>query len=99
MRIPEKLKVGGKVYSVVITNNLAGGRANRSAEIDYFAQEIRLTERTADGMRVDFLHEMVHAILDFLGYVDHDEKEVDELANTMYMVIADNPNLFCDMEG
>ncbi len=99
MRITEKLKVGGKVYAVVVTNNLAGGRANRSAEIDYLAQEIRLTERTADGMRVDFFHEMIHAILDFLGYVEHDEKEVDELANTLYMVIADNPELFCDKEG
>lgn len=99
MRIPEKLKVGGKVYAVVVTNNLAGGRANRSAEIDYLAQEIRLTERTAAGMRVDFFHEMIHAILDFLGYVEHDEKEVDELANTLYMVIADNPELFCDKEG
>ena len=28
------------------------------------------------------------------GYTEHDEKQVDELANALYMVIQDNKSLF-----
>ncbi len=45
-------------------------------------------------MEGDFLHEMIHAIYDFLGYSEHDEKKIDELANALHMVIKDNPEMF-----
>ena len=45
-------------------------------------------------MKADFVHEMVHGILDHLGYSDHDEKKVDEMAKALYMVFEDNPNMF-----
>ena len=45
-------------------------------------------------MEADFLHEMIHGMLDFLGYKEHDEKRVDELANVLHMVILDNPEIF-----
>lgn len=45
-------------------------------------------------MEADFLHEMLHGIFDHLGYVNHDEKKIDELANALYMVIQDNPEVF-----
>ena len=40
------------------------------------------------------IHEMIHGMLDFLGYCEHDEKKVDELANVLHMVILDNPEIF-----
>lgn len=33
-----------------------------------------------------------------LGYRDHDEKRVDELANALHSVIVDNPDVFAPAE-
>lgn len=94
MNIPKQIKIGGKVYKVEITEKLDLGR-NYSAECVYSDLVIRVIPTMAkDKMECDFLHEMFHAIHDFLGYTEHDEKKIDELANTLYMVIKDNPNMF-----
>lgn len=45
-------------------------------------------------MEADLLHEMLHGVFEFLGYKNHDEKRIDELANALHMVILDNPELF-----
>ena len=45
-------------------------------------------------MENDFIHEMLHGIYSFLGYCEHDEKKIDELASALYMVIKDNPEMF-----
>ena len=46
----------------------------------------------------DILHEMIHGMLDHLGYTEHDEKKVDELANVLHMVILDNPAVFAPVK-
>lgn len=94
MKIPEKIKIGGKTYAVEITDNLMLGRASYTAEVDYFNLKIRILPNAKEKMEADFLHETVHAILDFLGYREHDEKHVDEMAQALYMVIQDNPEIF-----
>ena len=94
MNIPNKIKIGGKTYNVIKTKNIDLGNTYYSAEIDYRNLEIRICPNNKEKMEVDFLHEMFHGILDFLGYSEHDEKHVDELANTLYMVIKDNPKMF-----
>ena len=95
MKIPKQLKVGGKTYMVEQTSNLKLGEYNCSGEIDYKDLEIRILPTVIDRMEASFIHEMVHAIYDHLGYKEHDEKEVDELANALHMVIKDNPQVFC----
>lgn len=94
MTIPKKIKIGGKTYRVEITNKLDLGSSNMSAEIDYCSLTIRVTPQAKEKMESDFLHEVVHGVLDFLGYRNHDEKKVDELAQALYMVIKDNPGMF-----
>lgn len=94
MNIPKKIKIGGKVYEVEITDKLFLGNANVSAEIMYNDLVIRVSPQAQGKMEADFLHELIHAIFDHLGYRDHDEKRVDELAQALYMVIVDNPDLF-----
>lgn len=49
-------------------------------------------------MEADFLHEMIYSMLDHLGYTEHDEKKVDELANVLHMVILDNPAVFAPVK-
>ena len=65
-----------------------------SGEIVYPDLVIRICPSAKGKMEVDFLHEMLHGIFSHLGYVDHDEKKIDELANALYMVIQDNPQMF-----
>ena len=99
MNIPKKLKIGGKVYTVEITDKLFLGNANVSAEIMYNDLVIRVSPQAQGKMEADFLHELIHGILDHLGYRDHDEKRVDELAQALYMVIVDNPDVFDSHES
>lgn len=94
MKIPEKVKIGGKTYTVKITDNISLGRVGYSAEIDYAALEIRILPCAKEKMEADFLHEVMHGIFSFLGYGEHDEKHIDELAQSLYMVIQDNPDAF-----
>lgn len=94
MKIPEKIKIGGKVYSVEITNKLDLGNVNYSGEIVYNDLIIRICPQAQGKMEADFVHEMMHGIFDHLGYTEHDEKKIDELANALHMVITDNPEIF-----
>lgn len=94
MTIPGKVKIGGKKYRIKITDNLELGSAYCSAEINYLDCEIRIRPASEDKMKSDFLHEVIHGVYDFLGYKNHNEKKIDELANALYMVIQDNPSVF-----
>lgn len=94
MNIPERLKIGGKTYDVELTDKLYLGAANYNGEILYQDLVIRIAPGAKQKMETTFIHEMMHGILDFLGYTDHDEKKVDELANALHMVITDNPDVF-----
>jgi len=89
MTIPEKLKIGAKVYGVEITNKLDLGNVNYSGEISYTDLVIRICPNAQAKMEADFLHEMIHGMLDHLGYTEHDEKKVDELAGMLEDI---NPN-------
>lgn len=94
MNIPQSVKIGGKVYRVEITDKLTLGKVNVTAEIDYTELVIRVHPNARGKMEADFWHELVHGILDHLGYRNHNEKKVDEMANALYMVIRDNPKMF-----
>lgn len=93
MEIPKNLKIGGKVYTVDITDNLTLGSANCTGEIIYDDLIIRIRPAAKARMESTFIHEMIHGIFDHLGYCEQDEKSVDELANALYAVIVDNPEL------
>lgn len=94
MKIPEKVKVGGKTYQVEITNKLDLGNINYSGEVNYNDLVIRICPQAQQKMEADFLHELCHAIYWHLGYSEQDEKKIEELASALYMVIQDNPELF-----
>lgn len=94
MKIPDHLKIGGFNYKVEITDNISIGY-QYTGEIDYRKQIISLRPNSSESyMERTLIHEMCHAIYDFLGYDVHDEKKIDELANALHMVIKDNPEVF-----
>lgn len=94
MQIPKQIKVGGVIFTVEQTDKLNLGSANYSGEIDWVNSVIRIVPASKGMMESSFLHEVIHAICSHLGYRDHDEKKIDELANALYMVIQDNPEIF-----
>lgn len=94
MNIPKSIKIGGVTYAVEITDKLNLGNVNYSGEIDYVNLVIRVAPNAPQKQEVDLVHELLHGIADHLGYSDHDEKKIDELAHALYMVVQDNPELF-----
>ena len=94
MNIPNKLKIGGFEYDVEFTENFKLGQLNVSAEIDYKELKIRICEAAQKKQEHDFLHEMFHAIYDFIGITEHDEQHIDALASALHAIITDNPKMF-----
>lgn len=91
MKIPKKLKVGGVVYNVNITDKLTLGHQ--------FSGEILRSDRVINirpimGKEETFIHEMVHAILYMGGYIDHDEQMVEAISQGLWAVITDNKEMF-----
>ena len=98
MNIPDKVKVGGKTYTINLTEKLYTGRLNSSAEILYSDLVINISNNAKEKMEADFLHELTHAINNFMGLDNDKEEEVDRLANALHMVIKDNPEIFGNKE-
>jgi hypothetical protein len=95
MTIPDKVKIGGITYTV--ENNaefMHIGTAGYTAEIRYSDAVIRITNQNEQVQQRDFLHEIIHGIYHDLGYDNHDEKKIDELAGALYQLIVDNPEIF-----
>ena len=99
MKIPDKLKIGGKTYKVEITDKLDSGNIGCTGEICYRDLIIRICPTAPERMEADFIHEMLHGVFDHLGYTEHDEKKIDELANALYIIIQDNPEIFKNYGG
>ncbi|KAF5051093.1 hypothetical protein DSECCO2_422530 [anaerobic digester metagenome] len=95
MKIPDKIKIGGLIYTVMETENITLGM-NYNAEILYGSLRINLRSMAKGQKERTFLHEVIHGIYDNLGYINHDEKKIDELASALYALIIDNPDMFCD---
>ena len=93
MRIPKKVKIGGLTYKVETTERLTLG-CDYSAEILYDRLLIHISPQAKERMEADFWHEVVHGIYHRLGYREHDEKHIEELAQSIYAFIKDNPQVF-----
>ena len=94
LNIPSSVKIGGKVYSIEITDKLFLGAAGHSAEIQYSDLVIRVCPQARQKMEADLLHEIVHGLFSHMGLYDHDEEQVERLAAALYMLICDNPEMF-----
>lgn len=92
MNIPENVKIGGLVYNIEFSNDMS---SDYSAQIEYENLTIKLRPNmNPQKQKRDFLHELIHGIWAELGYSNHDEKQVDELAGALYALIVNNPDLF-----
>jgi len=94
MKIPNKVKIGGVTYDVIITKNVDKSDKNIDGLIIYDKQEIIIEEGLPKeyGEQI-FLHEILHRIFEFLD-LDNNEEIIRPLSTALYMVIKDNPEIF-----
>lgn len=99
MKIPEKVKIGAKIYTVTKTEHLYMGAQHYGGEIIYTDLKINIRSNLPHSLQEHyFLHELIHGIGDHLGYTEQDEKFVDSVASALHMVITDNPEIFAKEE-
>lgn len=96
MKIPEKLRIGGVDYAVKREERIISeeGRA-LVGQINYDQSLIRIEPAVQDaqGQCRTLLHEVLHG-LEHHFKLDLEEDEIDSLANGLYMVVMDNPEIF-----
>ena len=100
--IPEKIKIGGIVYSVrVSSETLVLDGKECSGIIDYDNAIIKINNnRSEQKMLQTFWHEVFHGIIRERNFCPKDVDEetlVDEMAIALHQIIIDNPNLFINM--
>ena len=93
MKIPEKIKIGGLTYAVTETDKLTLGQ-DFIGETLFHDLKINLRPVAEGQKERALIHEIVHCIYDNLGYIEHDEKVIDEIAGAFYALIKDNPEMF-----
>lgn len=62
-------------------------------QIDYAEQKIKIDKNISEDMKKETLiHEILHGILEKLGYqeLNEEEQKVHSIASTMYLVLKEN---------
>lgn len=97
MKIPEYVRIGGIKYEVKYEKRLNNGTSLAYGHIDYDRAIIRLAPdlQSEQGECQTLLHEILHGISKHFELdIESDEYTIDALARGLYMVIADNPEMF-----
>ncbi len=91
MKVPEKVKVGAMVYSVLIIPNMHAER-ELFGEVVYGQQIIKIAGDVNEARQFNvFLHELTHAILFESGdMTNQDEAYVRRFSNMLTQVVLDN---------
>lgn len=97
MNIPKKIKIGWKEYEIEQVDEkgqLIVDAGTCYGEIEYDDQVIRLNKNYGDEQKkATLIHEILHGISNMYT-LDMTEDLVTKLANALYIVMKDNPNLF-----
>lgn len=94
MKIPEKVKILYKEYSVSEIDNLHNEYGDLYGEIRYLPEKISLNAISSNEQKkATLIHEIVHG-MDEMYNIGLKEKQVEKLGNAFYMLIQDNPQLF-----
>lgn len=94
MKIPGKIKVLYKEYTVEETVNLHDNGGDLYGQIHYLPEKIFLNvDAREEQKKSTLLHELIH-VMDEIYSIGLKEKQVKKLGNAFYMLQKDNPELF-----
>ena len=97
LNIPKTLKIGWRNYTINQSEHKAGNNGgDLYGQIEYEKRQIYLYDKIdADEKSVTVLHEVLHGIFYNMGNaLREDENFVTALAENLYQVIKDNPEMF-----
>lgn len=96
MNIPDKVKIGWKDYKIEHASSeskLTVESGTCYGEIDYNEQIIRLNDKYSEEQKqCTLVHEVLHGISD-MYQLNMPEGLVARLADAIYTVVKDNPNM------
>lgn len=100
--IPETVKIGGTEYEVNIVP-LIRDTLNPVGRLSADASLIEIVEAESESfMKQTFLHELIHGLHYQMGYNGdpdiENERYVDAMANALYALLVDNPEIFTTKE-
>lgn len=90
----QKLKILGKTFEILRADTFY--KKHAWGEIDYLNQTIEIENSLSeDKFKETLLHEILHAILESLGFdeLNEDEHLIQCLANSLHQVLKENNNL------
>ena len=92
IKIADSVRIGAIDYSVVDADIvIIEDKCNYIGSIDYDNTQINLRCDINEQRREEtFFHELMHGIFVEAGYLDHEEKLVDNLSKVLYQVMKDN---------
>ncbi|APM40489.1 hypothetical protein BS101_18015 [Clostridium kluyveri] len=93
MNIPDKIKIGGMIFSVALIDNLMrdGSSSGRSCGN---SQEIQIDKSASHQYKeTTFIHEVLHQI-NFVYNIGLEHKQIYDLETAIYALVKDNPRVF-----
>jgi len=100
MKIPKKLKIGGRVINVVFDKELTNredvtGSAHYRYEKMFIQPSVEGKPRSEDDIAITFVHELLHFIATYIAEKKlHEEKCLTRLSEALYQVLKDNKLYF-----
>jgi hypothetical protein len=99
VNIPEKVKIGWREYQVAQEEhrNADDGKNDLWGEINYDRNKIYIYDKQPEEVKpVTLLHEIVHGIFYLSGHSEWRDNEdlVNCVAENLYQIILDNPEMF-----
>lgn len=93
MNIPNKIKIGGHIYTVNYTENLARDR-DRIGESCADKLSIDIDKSLPQSMKESvFIHEILEQF-NFVYNVGLEHKQIYDLETAIYALVKDNPSVF-----
>ena len=92
MKIPEKVRIGGREYAIKETENLNDGVNMAYGHIDYEQGVIRITKGLGHEKKcITLWHEMLHGISEQFGLkIENEEEVVTVFAKGIYQLMQDS---------
>lgn len=95
MKIPNKIKVAGKIYTVIVPYAFTE-RRDIQGQADHNLCIIRVSDSSPDGaysretVEETFFHELLHAVDRAYNNGDLDEKVLSQLSEGLYQALNDS---------